>query len=54
MTQCNTLNKNLSNSQLNMWIITNSIGVTLNLSWNVAGDSNDETNFPSKSLLNTT
>ena len=53
MTQYNTLNVKLSNSQLNKlkYAITNGIKVTLNLSSNVVGDSNDENNFPRKLLL---
>ena len=35
-------------------IIKNGIGITLNLSSNVVGDSNDETNFPHKLLLTNT
>ena len=42
MTQHNTLNVKLSNSQLNK---------NLKLSLNVAGDSNDESNFPHTLLL---
>ena len=47
MTQHYTLNVKLSNSQLNELKsgIKNGTQVTLNLSWNVIGDSNDETNF---------
>ena len=54
MNQCNTINVNLSNSQLNELkpgIIINGTGVTLNLSSNVIGNSNDETNIPHKILL---
>ena len=56
MTQYNTLNVKLSNSQLNKlkYAITNGIKVTLNLSSNVVGDSNDENNFPRKLLLTNT
>ena len=56
MTQYNTLNVELSFSQLNKWKsgIKNSTEVTLKLPWNVVGDSNDDTNFPQKlSLTNT-
>ena len=56
MTQYNTLNLKLSNSQLNKLKsgIKNGTEVTLKLSSNVAGDSNDEHNFPHKlSLTNT-
>ena len=47
MTQYSTLNVKLSNSQLNKLKsgIKNGIGVTLNLSSNVVGDSNGEKNF---------
>ena len=44
----------MSNSQLNELkpgIIINGTGVTLNLSSNVIGNSNDETNIPHKILL---
>ena len=53
MTQCNTLNVNLPNSQLNKLKsgMKNGIEVTLNLSSNVIGSSNDEANFPQKLLL---
>ena len=46
----------LSNSQLNKLIsgIKNVTKVTLNLSSNVAGNANDETNFPHKLLLTNT
>ena len=47
----------MSNSQLNTFKlgIKNSTEVTLNkISWNVVGDSNDETNFPYKLLLTNT
>ena len=48
MTQYNTLNVQLSKSQLNKLKseIKNSTQVTLNLSSYVVGESNDETNFP--------
>ena len=47
MTQYNTLNVKLSNSQLNTLKsrIKNNIDVTLKISSNVVGDSNDEYNF---------
>ena len=47
MTQYNTLNVNLFNSQLNKLKsgIKNSTEVILKISWNVVGDSNDENNF---------
>ena len=53
MTQYNTLNVKLSNSQLNKLKsgIKNGSQVTLNLSSNVVGQSNDETNFPNKLIL---
>ena len=52
MTQYSTLNVKLSNSQLNKLksAITNGTEVTLNL----IGSFNDETNFPHKSLLTNT
>ena len=48
MTQYNTLNVKLSNSQLNKLksVIRNRTRVTLNLFSNLIGNSNDETNFP--------
>ena len=53
MTQYNTLNLKLSISQLNKlkFRIKNITEVTLNLSSNSIGSSNDETNFPHKLLL---
>ena len=56
MGQYNTLMVKLSNSQLNKLIsgIKNVTKVTLNLSSNVAGNANDETNFPHKLLLTNT
>ena len=53
MTQYNTLNVKLSNSQLNKLKsgIKNNTEVTLNLSLNLTGSSNDETNFAYKLLL---
>ena len=56
MTQYNTLNINLSNSQLNKLKLTikNGTEVTLNLSSNLIGSSNDQTNFPHKLLLTST
>ena len=56
MTQYNTLNLKLSNLQLNKLksAIKNRIEVTLNLSSNVVGDSNDEANFQHKLLLTDT
>ena len=56
MTQCNTLNVKLHNSQLNKLKsgINNGTEVTLKFSSNVVGDSNDENNFPPKLLLTNT
>ena len=56
MTQHNTLNVKLSNSQLSILKlgIKNVIQVTLNLSSNVVGDYNDEANFSHKLLLTKT
>ena len=56
MTQYNTLNVKLSNSQLNKLksAIKNGTGVTLKLSSNLIGSSNDETNFSHKLLLTDT
>ena len=53
MTQYNTLNIKLSNSQLNKFKygIKNATEVSLKLSSNFVGDSNDENNFPHKLLL---
>ena len=53
MTQYNTLNVKVSNSQLNKLksAIKNGTGVTLNLSSNSIGNSNYETNFSRKLLL---
>ena len=53
MTEYNTLNAKLCNSQLNKLksVIKNGTEVTLNLSWNLIGNCNDETNFPHKLLL---
>ena len=53
MTQYNSLNVKLSNSQLNKLksAIKNKTKVVLRLSWNMVGNSNDETNFPHKLLL---
>ena len=48
MTQYNTLNEKLSNSQLNNFFffwIKNGTEVTLKISWNFIGDCNDENNF---------
>ena len=56
MTQYNTLNVKLSNSQLNKLKsgTKNGTEVTLEISSNVAADSNDENNFPHKLLLTNT
>ena len=56
MTQYNTLNLKLSNSQLNKLKsgIKKGTEVTLKLSRNVVGDSNDENNFTDKLLLTKT
>ena len=56
MTQYNTLNVKLSNSQLNKLKsgIKNGTEITLKLSSNVVGDSNNENNFPHKLLLTNT
>ena len=51
MTQYNTLNVKLSNSQLSKLKSETKNQVTLKLSSNVFGDSNGETNFPHKILL---
>ena len=56
MTQYNILSVKLSHSQLNKLKsgIKNGSKVTFKLSSNVAGDSNDENNFPHKLLLTNT
>ena len=56
MTQYNTLNVKLSNSQLNKlkFAIKNGTGLTLNLLSNIIGDFNDENNFRHKLLLTNT
>ena len=53
MTQYNTLNVKLPNSQLNKLKsgIKNGTEVTLKISSNVVDDSNDENNFRHKLLL---
>ena len=53
MTQYNSLNVKLSNSQLNKLksAIKNTSGVVLALSPNMIGNSDDKTNFPHKLLL---
>ena len=56
MTQYNTLNLKLSNSQLNKLKsgMKNGTEVSLKLSSNVTGDSNNDNNFPHKLLLTNT
>ena len=56
MTQYNTLNVKLSNSQINKLKsgIKNGTEVTLRISSNIAGGSNDEDNFPHSLLLTNT
>ena len=56
MTQCNSLNVKLLNSKLNKLRsgIKNSTEVTLKISSNIVGDSNNEYNFPHKLLLTNT
>ena len=56
MTQYNMLNVKLSNSKHNKLksAIKNGTQVTLNLSSNIVGDSNDENNFLHKLLLTNT
>ena len=53
MTQYNSLNVKLSNSQLNKLksAIKNESEVVLRLSSNIIANSNDETNFPDRFLL---
>ena len=53
MTQYNSLNVKLSNSQLNKLksAMKNGTDVVLRLSSNMVGSSDDETNFPRKLLL---
>ena len=53
MTQYNSLNVNLSNSQLNKLksSIKNKTDVVLRISSNMVGNSNDNTNFPHELLL---
>ena len=53
MTQYNSLNEKLSNSQLNKLksAIKNGTDVVLRLSSNMIGNSDDEANFPHKLLL---
>ena len=56
MTQYNTLNAKVSNLQLNKLksAIKNGTEVTVNLSSNIIGDSNDDNNFPCKLFLTNT
>ena len=56
MTQCNTLSIKLSNWQINRFKsgIKNGTEVTLKISSNVVGDSNDENNFLHKLWLTNT
>ena len=56
MTKYNSLNVNLSNSQLNKLksAIKNGTNVVLRLSSNMVGNSDDETYFPHKLLLTNT
>ena len=56
MTQYNTVNVKLSNSQLNKMkpVIRNGAEATLNLSSNIVSDSKDENNFPHKLLFTNT
>ena len=56
MTQYNTLHIKLSNLQLNKLKseIKNGTQVTLNLSSNAVGESNEEISFPHKLLLTNT
>ena len=53
MTQYNTLNVKLPHSQINKLKseIKNGNDLTLEISSNIVGDSNDENNFPCKLLL---
>ena len=53
MTQYNSLNEKLSNSQLNKlkYTIKNETDVVLRLSSNMIGKSDDETNFSHKLLI---
>ena len=56
MAQYNDINVKVSNSKLNKlrYGIKNGTEVTLKLSSNVVGSSNDENNFPQKLLLTNT
>ena len=52
-TQYNSTNEKLSNLQFNKLksVTKNETGITLRLSSNMIGNTNDETNFPHKLLL---
>ena len=56
MTQHNSLNVKLSNSQLNKLksSIKNETDIVLRISSNMVGNSNDNTNFPHELLLTNT
>ena len=56
MTKYNNLNVKMTNSQLHKLKSEKKTGteVTLNLSSNLIGNSNDDTNFPDKLLLTDT
>ena len=56
MTQYNSLNVKLSNSQLNKLnsVVKNETDMILRLLSNMIGNSDDETNFPHKLLLTNT
>ena len=56
MTQSNSLNVKLSNSQVNKLksAVKNETEVVLRLSSNIADNSDDDTNFPHKLLLTNT
>ena len=54
MTQYNTLNVKFFNSQLNKIKFGKKIKVTLKISSDVVGNSNDENKFPHKLLLTKT
>ena len=53
MTQYNSLNEKLSNSQLDKLksALRNEVDLVLRLSSNMIGNSDDETNFPQELLL---
>ena len=54
MTQYYTLNGQLSNWQCNelKWVVKIGTEVTLKLSWNVVGDSNDENKYFASVIIN--